>query len=81
MQLPDRPPSRPERPRIYLDQDGTAVLQANPTSSAIPVPNVRPLRPPNLHPRRIKVLRFTSSGIAVANLRVAVTQRIQQDGE
>jgi single-strand DNA-binding protein len=26
-------------------------------------------------------LRFTSSGIAVANLRVAVTQRIQQDGE
>jgi single-strand DNA-binding protein len=25
-------------------------------------------------------LRFTSSGIAVANLRVAVTQRIQQDG-
>jgi hypothetical protein len=39
------------------------------------------LRPPNLHPRRIKVLRFTSSGIAVANLRVAVTQRIQQDGE
>jgi hypothetical protein len=81
MPLPDRPPSRPERPRIYLNQDGTAVLQANPTSSAIPVPNVRPLRPPNLHPRRIKVLRFTSSGIAVANLRVAVTQRIQQDGE
>jgi single-stranded DNA-binding protein len=26
-------------------------------------------------------LRFTSSGVAVANLRVAVTQRIQQDGE
>src|SRR5919107_2202314 len=26
-------------------------------------------------------LRFTNSGIAVANLRVAVTQRIQQDGE
>src|SRR5215207_3058470 len=26
-------------------------------------------------------LRFTASGIAVANLRVAVTQRIQQDGE
>jgi single-strand DNA-binding protein len=26
-------------------------------------------------------LRFTSSGTAVANLRVAVTQRIQQDGE
>ena len=26
-------------------------------------------------------LRFTSNGIAVANLRVAVTQRIQQDGE
>jgi single-strand DNA-binding protein len=26
-------------------------------------------------------LRFTPSGIAVANLRVAVTQRIQQDGE
>jgi single-strand DNA-binding protein len=26
-------------------------------------------------------LRFTSSGIAVANLRVAVTQRIQQDGQ
>jgi single-strand DNA-binding protein len=26
-------------------------------------------------------LRFTSSGIAVTNLRVAVTQRIQQDGE
>jgi single-strand DNA-binding protein len=26
-------------------------------------------------------LRFTSSGIPVANLRVAVTQRIQQDGE
>jgi single-strand DNA-binding protein len=26
-------------------------------------------------------LRFTSSGIAVANMRVAVTQRIQQDGE
>jgi single-strand DNA-binding protein len=26
-------------------------------------------------------LRFTQSGIAVANLRVAVTQRIQQDGE
>jgi single-strand DNA-binding protein len=26
-------------------------------------------------------LRFTSSGIAVANLRVAVTQRVQQDGE
>jgi single-strand DNA-binding protein len=25
-------------------------------------------------------LRFTSSGIAVANLRVAVTQRVQQDG-
>jgi single-strand DNA-binding protein len=25
-------------------------------------------------------LRFTSSGIAVANMRVAVTQRIQQDG-
>jgi hypothetical protein len=26
-------------------------------------------------------LRFTGNGIAVANLRVAVTQRIQQDGE
>ena len=26
-------------------------------------------------------VRFTSSGIAVANLRVAVTQRIQQEGE
>jgi single-strand DNA-binding protein len=26
-------------------------------------------------------LRFTSSGIAVANLRMAVTQRVQQDGE
>jgi single-strand DNA-binding protein len=26
-------------------------------------------------------LRFTNTGIAVANLRVAVTQRIQQDGE
>ena len=26
-------------------------------------------------------LRFTQSGIAVANLRVAVTQRIQQDGQ
>jgi single-strand DNA-binding protein len=26
-------------------------------------------------------LRFTTTGIAVANLRVAVTQRIQQDGE
>ena len=26
-------------------------------------------------------LRFTSSGIAVANLRVAVTQRVQQDGQ
>jgi hypothetical protein len=26
-------------------------------------------------------LRFTQNGIAVANLRVAVTQRIQQDGE
>ena len=26
-------------------------------------------------------LRFTQSGIAVTNLRVAVTQRIQQDGE
>jgi single-strand DNA-binding protein len=26
-------------------------------------------------------LRFTASGIAVANMRVAVTQRIQQDGE
>jgi single stranded DNA-binding protein len=26
-------------------------------------------------------LRFTASGIAVANLRVAVTRRIQQDGE
>jgi single-strand DNA-binding protein len=26
-------------------------------------------------------LRFTKTGIAVANLRVAVTQRIQQDGE
>ena len=26
-------------------------------------------------------LRFTGSGIAVANMRVAVTQRIQQDGE
>src|SRR5215218_10348657 len=26
-------------------------------------------------------LRFTSSGIAVANMRVAVTQRIQQDGQ
>ena len=26
-------------------------------------------------------LRFTSNGIAVANLRVAVTQRIQQNGE
>jgi len=26
-------------------------------------------------------VRFTSSGIAVANLRVAVTHRIQQDGE
>ncbi len=26
-------------------------------------------------------LRFTSSGIAVTNLRVAVTQRVQQDGQ
>jgi single-strand DNA-binding protein len=26
-------------------------------------------------------LRFTNTGIAVANMRVAVTQRIQQDGE
>src|ERR671912_1732009 len=26
-------------------------------------------------------LRFTNTGIAVANLRVAVTQRMQQDGE
>jgi single-strand DNA-binding protein len=26
-------------------------------------------------------LRFTNDGIAVANLRVAVTQRIQQDGQ
>ena len=26
-------------------------------------------------------LRFTQNGIAVANLRVAVTQRIQQDGQ
>ena len=26
-------------------------------------------------------LRFTNNGIAVTNLRVAVTQRIQQDGE
>jgi single-strand DNA-binding protein len=26
-------------------------------------------------------LRFTNNGIAVANMRVAVTQRIQQDGE
>jgi single-strand DNA-binding protein len=26
-------------------------------------------------------VRFTSSGIAVANLRVAVTQRVQQDGQ
>jgi single-strand DNA-binding protein len=26
-------------------------------------------------------LRFTSTGIAVTNLRVAVTQRIQQDGQ
>jgi hypothetical protein len=26
-------------------------------------------------------LRFTTTGIAVANLRVAVTQRTQQDGE
>ena len=26
-------------------------------------------------------LRFTNTGIAVANLRVAVTQRIQQDGQ
>ena len=26
-------------------------------------------------------LRFTNNGTAVANLRVAVTQRIQQDGE
>jgi single-strand DNA-binding protein len=26
-------------------------------------------------------LRFTNTGIAVANLRVAVTQRVQQDGE
>jgi hypothetical protein len=26
-------------------------------------------------------LRFTNNGIAVANLRVAVTQRIQQDGQ
>jgi single-strand DNA-binding protein len=26
-------------------------------------------------------LRFTTNGTAVANLRVAVTQRIQQDGE
>jgi hypothetical protein len=26
------------------------------------------------------LLRFTNTGIAVANLRVAVTQRIQQDG-
>jgi single-strand DNA-binding protein len=26
-------------------------------------------------------LRFTSSGIAIASMRVAVTQRVQQDGE
>jgi single-strand DNA-binding protein len=26
-------------------------------------------------------LRFTNNGIAVANLRMAVTQRIQQDGQ
>ena len=26
-------------------------------------------------------VRFTNNGIAVANLRVAVTQRIQQDGQ
>jgi hypothetical protein len=26
-------------------------------------------------------LRFTNNGIAVANMRVAVTQRVQQDGE
>jgi hypothetical protein len=26
-------------------------------------------------------LRFTNTGIAVANLRVAVTQRVQQDGQ
>jgi single-stranded DNA-binding protein len=26
-------------------------------------------------------LRFTNTGIALANLRVAVTQRIQQDGQ
>jgi single-strand DNA-binding protein len=26
-------------------------------------------------------LRYTNKGIAVANLRVAVTQRVQQDGE
>ena len=26
-------------------------------------------------------LRFTNTGIAVANMRVAVTQRIQQDGQ
>jgi single-strand DNA-binding protein len=26
-------------------------------------------------------LRFTNTGVAVANMRVAVTQRIQQDGE
>jgi single-strand DNA-binding protein len=26
-------------------------------------------------------VRFTNTGIAVANLRVAVTQRVQQDGE
>jgi single-strand DNA-binding protein len=33
------------------------------------------------HPRRRPELRFTNNGIAVANLRVAATQRIQQDGE
>ena len=26
-------------------------------------------------------VRFTNTGIAVTNLRVAVTQRVQQDGE
>ena len=32
-------------------------------------------------PGRRPELRFTNTGIAVTNLRVAVTQRIQQDGE
>ena len=32
-------------------------------------------------PGRRPELRFTNNGTAVANLRVAVTQRVQQDGQ